>query len=140
MWRACRIASGSCRCWTWCAWYHLFVGVWFDDGTNGSQLLSPDQRVVSAAFAIRARKADSVKDGVITEAMLSSALLNKLLGTTSDNAPSGMVAISAGTFTMGEEDGASDRTPTREVKISKFYIFSDTANPSSFFFIFAFLY
>lgn len=100
----------------------LYLRVWFDDGTNGSQLLSPDQRVVSAAFAIRARKADSVKDGVITEAMLSSALLNKLLGTTSDNAPSGMVAISAGTFTMGEEDGASDRTPTREVKISKFYI------------------
>ena len=100
----------------------LYLRVWFDDGTNGSQLLSPDQQIVSAAFAIRAREADAVAEGAITESMLSAALLNKLLGTTTDNPPSGMVTIVAGTFTMGEEDGTYDRTPTREVTLAQFYI------------------
>ena len=57
---------------------NLYLRVWFDDGANGSQLLTPDQRVASTAFAARAAKADKVADGAITESMLSAKLLNKL--------------------------------------------------------------
>ena len=100
----------------------LYLRVWFDDGSAGSQLLSPDQRVVPAAFAIRAREADSVAEGVITEAMLSPALLNKLLGATSSNAPTGMATVAAGSFTMGEDGGSYDRSPSREITLAEFFI------------------
>ena len=100
----------------------LYLRVWFDDGSAGSQLLSPDQRVVPAAFAIRAREADAVAEGVITEAMLSPALLNKLLGATSSNAPTGMATVAAGSFTMGEDGGSYDRSPSREITLAEFFI------------------
>ncbi len=44
------------------------VRVWFNDGTNGSQLLSPDQRITSVGYAM---VADTVKDGSITAAKLA---------------------------------------------------------------------
>ena len=100
----------------------LYLRVWFDDGTNGSQLLTPDQRVASTVFAARARKADKVADGSITEAMLSAALLNKLLGATTSNAPTGMATISAGSFTMGDADGTYNHSEERTITLSLFYI------------------
>jgi formylglycine-generating enzyme required for sulfatase activity len=100
----------------------LYLRVWFDDGSAGSQLLSPDQRVVPAAFAIRAREADAVADGAITEAMLSPALLNKLLGATSSNAPTGMATVAAGSFAMGEDAGSYDRSPSRQITLAEFFI------------------
>jgi len=48
--------------------------VWFDDGTNGSVLLSPDQTIASVGFAMNAasaQSAESVAAGTITEAMLA---------------------------------------------------------------------
>ncbi len=36
----------------------LYLRVWFDDGTIGSQLLTPDQRFTSMGFAVRAATAD----------------------------------------------------------------------------------
>lgn len=61
--------------------------VWFDDGTNGSQLLSPDQRIAAVGYAMIAC---SVDDGAITAAKIaagavgSSQLANNLIlpGTT----------------------------------------------------------
>ena len=38
---------------------NVVLRVWFDDGTNGVQQLSPDQPVTSAAYAFHALKADS---------------------------------------------------------------------------------
>ena len=101
---------------------NLYLRVWFDDGTNGSQLLTPDQRVASTAFAARAAKADKVTDGAITESMLSAELLNKLLSAAAGSAPSGMVTVSSGKFNMGEEDGGYDRTPIREITLSQFFV------------------
>jgi len=36
----------------------VYLRVWFDDGSNGFQLLSPDQRIVSMGFTMRAAIAD----------------------------------------------------------------------------------
>ena len=44
--------------------------VWFNDGTNGSQLLSPDQRIAAVGYAFMA---DNIKDGAVTSAKLSAA-------------------------------------------------------------------
>lgn len=43
--------------------------VWFNDGTNGSQLLSPDQRIAAVGYALRA---DGVRDGGVSASMLAS--------------------------------------------------------------------
>jgi hypothetical protein len=44
--------------------------VWFDDGTNGSQMLAPDQRITSVGYAM---VAGTVPDGAITSAKLAPA-------------------------------------------------------------------
>lgn len=46
--------------------------VWFDDGTHGSQLLTPDQRITSAGYAMVANTAENVADGAITSAKLAN--------------------------------------------------------------------
>lgn len=49
--------------------------VWFNDGVNGFQQLSPDSEVSSVAFAMRAGVADSVSPGAIDVAQFSTALM-----------------------------------------------------------------
>lgn len=44
--------------------------VWFDDGVNGSQLLSPDQRIAAVGYALMA---GNVPDGLITGAKLADS-------------------------------------------------------------------
>ena len=100
----------------------LYLRVWFDDGVNGSQQLSPDQLIASTVFAVRAGKADKVADGAITESMLSAALQNKLNATTSSTAPSGMATIPEGEFTMGNDDGSYNQTPARAITLSEYFI------------------
>ncbi|MES2597546.1 MAG: hypothetical protein V4662_19520 [Verrucomicrobiota bacterium] len=39
--------------------------VWFNDGTNGFQLLTPDQKLTSVVYAFRAAEAATVPDGAI---------------------------------------------------------------------------
>jgi hypothetical protein len=46
--------------------------VWFNDGTNGSQLLTPDQRIAAVGYAIMAGNAATVSDGAITSAKIAS--------------------------------------------------------------------
>jgi hypothetical protein len=43
--------------------------VWFSDGTNGFQLLTPDQRIAAVGYAMMA---DGVKDGAITTAKIAA--------------------------------------------------------------------
>ena len=43
--------------------------VWFDDGTNGSQLLTPDQRIAAVGYAMFA---GNVPDGAITSAKIAT--------------------------------------------------------------------
>ncbi len=43
--------------------------VWFNDGSNGSQLLLPDQRIAAVGYALMAK---SVEDGAITQDKLAA--------------------------------------------------------------------
>ena len=50
--------------------------VWFNDGTNGSQLLTPDQRITAVGYAMAANTAlvaNTVPDGAITAAKIAPA-------------------------------------------------------------------
>ncbi len=48
--------------------------VWFDDGTHGSQQLSPDQRIAAVGYAIVAA---NVQDGAITSAKIASGAVGQ---------------------------------------------------------------
>jgi len=48
----------------------VHLRVWFDDGSNGSQLLTPDQRIVAVGYAM---VASTVVDGAITTSKLADA-------------------------------------------------------------------
>ena len=49
----------------------VYLRIWFDDGTNGSQRLSPDQRIAAVGYAMMAASAATVPDGAITSAKLA---------------------------------------------------------------------
>ena len=49
----------------------VLLRVWFDDGTHGSQLLTPDQRLSSVAWALQAAEAATVPNGTITASKLA---------------------------------------------------------------------
>ncbi len=73
--------------------------VWFNDGTNGPQLLTPDQRIAAVGYAM---VAGNVPNGAITSAQIApGAVTNTQLG-------AGAVQISnlaAGTATSGNSPG-----------------------------------
>ena len=120
----------------------VHLRVWFDDGTNGSQLLTPDQRIAAVGYAM---VASTVPDGAITSDKLSSGLTLK--GTTNGtfsgdgsgltnipasaivpadppSSPAGMVLIPAGPFEMGRQSGSGDgdELPVHTVTVSAFYL------------------
>jgi len=114
----------------------VHLRVWFNDGTNGSQLLTPDQRIAAVGYAM---VASTVVDGAITSEKLASGLA--LEGTTSGTfsgdgsglkgipasaivsaPPAGMVLIPDGPFTMGDSvDGLADADPV-STTVSAFYM------------------
>ena len=47
--------------------------IWFDDGTHGSQLLAPDQRIAAVGYAIMA---GNVPDGTITAAKIAAGAVS----------------------------------------------------------------
>lgn len=69
--------------------------VWFNDGVNGSQLLSPDQRITSVGYAMMA---GNVPDGAITATKLAPGVLN------ATNLPNNSVSSTqlADTLSLGE--------------------------------------
>ena len=82
----------------------VYLRVWFNDGTTGWSQLSPDRRLTSVGYALKATTADSA----ITLAT-----------------PPGMVLIPAGAFTMGNSIAAdTDITDaaTNTVTVSAFYM------------------
>ena len=56
----------------------LYLRAWFNDRTNGFQVLNPDQRVTASAYAMMA---GNVPDGAITAAKLAPALSDRLAAT-----------------------------------------------------------
>ena len=52
--------------------------VWFSDGVNGFQQLSPDRPFASVPYSFTSKSADSVKSGAITTAQLNEQILKYL--------------------------------------------------------------
>ena len=91
--------------------------VWFDDGTNGSQLLSPDQRIAAVGYAM-------VAGGLVPGATIpTSALTGTIPASQVATAPPGMALIPAGPFTMGRTSGdtSGNAVPTATT-VSAFYM------------------
>jgi len=45
----------------------LYLRVWFDDGTNGIQLLAPDQQLTSVGFTLKAANADTATTAITAD-------------------------------------------------------------------------
>jgi len=94
--------------------------VWFNDGTaNGSQLLTPDQRIAAVGYAM-------VAGGLAPGATIpASALTGTIPASQVATPPPGMALIPAGEFTMGNSVAAdTDITNAAPVSttVSAFYM------------------
>ena len=80
--------------------------VWFNDGANGSQLLTPDQRVAAVGYAMIA---NGVSNGAITSAMLANGAVTSTAlaanAVQASNIASG--AVAANLATSGQAGVAS---------------------------------
>jgi formylglycine-generating enzyme required for sulfatase activity len=76
--------------------------VWFNDGTNGSQLLTPDQRIAAVGYAM---VAGGLAPGVTIPA---SSVTGTIPASQVATPPPGMVLIPAGAFTIGRASGDTD--------------------------------
>ncbi len=54
----------------------LFLRVWFSDGMNGFQQLTPDQPLASAPYALQARLAETVAPGAVNSAALATGAVS----------------------------------------------------------------
>lgn len=80
----------------------LFLRVWFSDGVNGFQQLTPDQPLASAPYALQARLAESVPPNSIGGAQLANGAVGsaKLAsGAAAANINGQNVVLGQGTFT-----------------------------------------
>ena len=103
---------------------------WFDDGTpNGSQLLTPDQRIAPNGYLPSNLTLTGTGtatafsgDGSGLTNIPASAVTGTIPASQIAAAPPGMAFIPAGAFTMGDSlDGWSDATPI-STTVSAFYM------------------
>jgi len=93
--------------------------VWFNDGTNDSQLLTPDQRLAAVGYAM---VAGTLQSGATIPA---SAVTGTIPASQIATAPPGMVLIPAGVFTLGNSVAAdTDITNAAPISttVSAFYM------------------
>jgi len=74
----------------------VYLRVWFNDGVNGSQLLTPDRRITSVAYALKATTAASA-DAVAAANISGTLGLGQLPGAVVTNTATGITL--GGTFT-----------------------------------------
>ena len=95
--------------------------VWFNDGTNGSQLLAPDQRIAAVGYAMVAGNAASVADGAITSAKIAAGAVGSTqLGAGAALAnlnASGQSTVGSGGVILSEQANAQDLISAGYVKI-----------------------
>ena len=73
--------------------------VWFDDGTHGSQMLAPDQRIAAVAYAL---VAGTVPDGAVTGAKIApGAVGNPQMANPSITITTGTGLTGGGTVALG---------------------------------------
>ena len=93
--------------------------VWFNDGANGSQLLTPDQRIAAVGYAM-------VAGGLAPGATIpTSSITGTIPASQVVSPPPGMVLIPAGAFIMGNSVAAdTDITNAAPVStaVSAFYM------------------
>ena len=93
--------------------------VWFNDGVNGSQLLTPDQRIAAVGYAM-------VASGLAPGATIpTSSITGTIPASQVVSPPLGMVLIPGGEFTMGNSVAAdTDITNAAPVSttVSAFYM------------------
>ncbi len=86
--------------------------VWFNDGTNGFQLLTPDQRVAAAGYAMMAGTASSVPDGAITSAKLAAGSVGTTQLAPGAQAPPLVAAATGQTATANSSYVTTGTLPT----------------------------
>src|SRR4029079_6715317 len=82
--------------------------VWFNDGTNGSQLLTPDQPIGAVGYAFMA---DLVRDGAVTGANIFTGI-QTIIG---DGSMARVQAATAGTASYMEFDDSTGGTLFRGI-------------------------
>jgi sulfatase modifying factor 1 len=113
----------------------VHLRVWFDDGTNGSQLLTPDQRIAAVGYAMVASSLQPGVDiiaGTVTAASFigdGSGLTNipasAIVPADPPSSPAGMVLILEGEFTMGNSvtaDTDITNAAPESTTVSAFYM------------------
>jgi formylglycine-generating enzyme required for sulfatase activity len=108
--------------------------VWFDDGMNGSQLLTPDQRIAAVGYAMVASSLQPGVDIIAGKATATSFIgdgsgltnipASAIVPADPPSSPAGMVLIPAGDFAMGRQSGSGDgdELPVHTVTVSAFYL------------------
>ena len=87
--------------------------VWFNDGTHGSQLLTPDQRIAAVGYTFMA---DNIKDGAITTAKIATgavgtaSIANGAVGSTQLGSGLTLAGTTTGTFSGSLNGNASTAT------------------------------
>ena len=86
--------------------------VWFNDGSNGVQLLTPDQRVASVGFAIRAASADALAaTATIGTSQIASGAVTAAKLATNGCADGQVMKLSGGTWVCASANYGAGAAP-----------------------------
>lgn len=95
--------------------------IWYNDGVNGFQLLSPDQRIATVGYAMMAGQAATVPDGSITSGKIAPGAVGATQlapGAAAANlAASGQSGVPSGGIILSDDPNAAELIAAGYVKI-----------------------